>query len=184
MTRGYGMHFFGVAGSNNDINVLDQSPLFTAQKQGIAPEVHFTVNGNEYDMGYYLADGIYPEWVAFVKSYKLPQDEKHKLLTQHQESRRKDIECAFGVLQSRFAILRTPACMWQPRILGKITHACIIMHNMIVEDERETYQGRHDFNCEQGSSPVPLNAYGRGSIHDFDRVLETGVAIRSTKMHH
>jgi hypothetical protein len=50
-----------VAGSNNDINVLNQSPLFMAQRQGIAPEVHFTINGNEYDMGYYLADGLYPE---------------------------------------------------------------------------------------------------------------------------
>jgi hypothetical protein len=28
---------------------------------------------------------------------------------------------------------------------------------MIVEDEREAYQGRHDYNYEQGSSPVPLN---------------------------
>jgi len=84
--------------SNNDINVLNQSPLFTAQRQGIAPEVHFTVNVNEYDMGYYLADGIYPEWAAFVKSYKVPQGEKHQLFAQHQESGRKDIECAFGVL--------------------------------------------------------------------------------------
>jgi hypothetical protein len=59
-----------VAASNNDINVLNQLPLFTAQRQGIASEVHFTVNGNEYDMGYYLVDGIYREWAAFVKSYK------------------------------------------------------------------------------------------------------------------
>ena len=77
------------------------------KRQGIALEVHFTVNGNEYDMGYYLADGIYPEWAAFVKSYKVPRGEKHQLFAQHQESGRKDIECAFGVLQSRFAILRT-----------------------------------------------------------------------------
>jgi hypothetical protein len=35
--------FFGVAGSNNDINVLNQSPLFTEVLQGRAPEVHFTV---------------------------------------------------------------------------------------------------------------------------------------------
>ena len=52
--------FFGVAGSNNDINVLNRSPLFTEVLQGRAPKVHFTINGTEYNMGYYLADGIYP----------------------------------------------------------------------------------------------------------------------------
>ena len=50
--------------------------------------------------------------------------------------------------------------MWQARTLGEIMYACIIMHNMIVEDEREAYQGRHDYNYEQGSSPV----YGQGPI--------------------
>ncbi|XP_066166005.1 protein ALP1-like [Oryza sativa Japonica Group] len=176
--------FFGVAGSNNDINVLNQSSLFTAQRQGIAPDVHFTVNGNEYDMGYYLADGIYPEWAAFVKTFKLPQYEKHKLFAQKQESTRKDIECAFGVLQSRFAIICTPARMWKKPTLGEIMYACIILHNMIVEDERDSYEGRADFNYEQGSSPVPLNGYGQGPIHGFDRVLEIGVAIRNKDMHH
>ncbi|XP_025805958.1 uncharacterized protein LOC112884693 [Panicum hallii] len=53
--------FFGAAGSNNDINVLDQSPLFTDVVQGRAPTVQFSVNGNNYNIGYYLADGIYPE---------------------------------------------------------------------------------------------------------------------------
>jgi hypothetical protein len=53
--------FFGVTGSNNDINVLNQSPLFLEQVRGEAPRVHFSVNGNEYNNGYYLADGIYPD---------------------------------------------------------------------------------------------------------------------------
>jgi hypothetical protein len=64
--------FFGVAGSNNDINVLNQSPLFTEVLQGRAPEVNFTVNETEYKMGYYLADGIYPAWTTFVKTIPLP----------------------------------------------------------------------------------------------------------------
>jgi hypothetical protein len=36
--------FFGVAGSNNDINVLNQSPLFLEAIKGEAPRVQFTVN--------------------------------------------------------------------------------------------------------------------------------------------
>ncbi|CAO2173577.1 unnamed protein product [Urochloa humidicola] len=39
----------------------NQSTLFTEVLQGRAPEVQFVVNGNEYNMGYYLTDGIYPE---------------------------------------------------------------------------------------------------------------------------
>ena len=100
--------FFGTAGSNNDINVLYQSTLFTEVVQGKAPEVQFMVNGNEYNLGYYLADGIYPEWAAFVKTIPLPQSKEHKLFAQHQEGARKDVERAFGVLQARFASVREP----------------------------------------------------------------------------
>ncbi|XP_076954228.1 uncharacterized protein LOC143628555 [Bidens hawaiensis] len=53
--------FFGVAGANNYINVLNQSPLFNQILEGTAPECNFIVNGNVYTKGYYLADGIYPE---------------------------------------------------------------------------------------------------------------------------
>jgi len=80
--------------------------------QGRAPEVQFMVNGNEYNMGYYLTDGIYPEWATFVKSVPRPLSAKDKLFAQKQGAR-KDVECAFGVLQARFAILRNPARMWQ-----------------------------------------------------------------------
>jgi hypothetical protein len=41
--------FFGVAGSNNDINVLNQSPLFTNVLRGEAPVGNCTVNGHEYN---------------------------------------------------------------------------------------------------------------------------------------
>ena len=53
-----------------------------------------------------------------------------------QEAARKDIERAFGVLQSRFAIVRGPACFWDKRTLKNIMTCCVILHNMILEDER------------------------------------------------
>ena len=121
--------FFGTLGSNNDINVLNNSNLFTEVLHGRAPEVQFMVNGNEYNMGYYLTDGIYPEWATFVKSVHRPLSAKDKLFAQKQEGARKDVECAFGVLQARFAILRNPARMWQSETLSQIMYValyCII----------------------------------------------------------
>ena len=107
--------------------------------EGRAPEINYTLNGNNYNLGYYLADGIYPERATFVKTIPRPQSEKRKLFSKYQEGQRKDVERVFGVLQSRFAIVRGPARFWDKGDLARIMRACIILHNMIVEDERDTY---------------------------------------------
>ena len=52
--------YFGVTGSNNDLNVLQSSPLFNDQCNGVGLAISFVANGNQHNMGYYLADGIYP----------------------------------------------------------------------------------------------------------------------------
>jgi hypothetical protein len=57
-------------------------------------------------MGYYLADGTYPEWAVFVKSIIFPIFDKDKLFAQEQEGARKDIERAFGVLKHRWCVLK------------------------------------------------------------------------------
>ena len=103
------LSFFGVAGSNNDLSVLNQSPLFTEVLEGRAPPVQFTINQRQYNMGYYLVDGIYPEWAAFVKNIPLAQSEKDILYSKKQEGARKDVERAFAILQAQFAILRYAA---------------------------------------------------------------------------
>lgn len=99
--------YIGVAGSNNDINVLNQSLLFVDVIRGHTPTVNFTVNENEYNMGYYLADGIYPSSSVFMKGVPVPQIEKHRFFSQQQASLRKDVECAFGLLK-KFNILAVP----------------------------------------------------------------------------
>jgi len=163
--------------------VLNQSPLFTQVLQGRAPEVKFTINGSEYNMGYYLADEIYPEWATFVKTITLPLTEKDKLFAQHQEAARKDVECAFGILQKRWAIIRHPARLWDRQELEDIMMACIILHNMIVEDERDSYQLHIDTTYEEGRATRPIEGLDHGPINGFTRILEINDMIHDRETH-
>ncbi|GJS64320.1 ALP1-like protein isoform X1 [Tanacetum coccineum] len=52
-----------------------------------------------------------------------------------QESSRKDIERAFGVLQGRWGIIRQPARAFEINALKRIMYCCVMLHNMILEDE-------------------------------------------------
>ena len=54
--------YFGMPGTNNDINVLESSHLISDLAQGIAPRAHYVIEGKNYDMSYFLADSIYPKW--------------------------------------------------------------------------------------------------------------------------
>ena len=88
-------------------------------------------------MGYYLADCIYPPWSTLVNTIPKLDDKKEKVYDKAQEACRKDIERAFGVLQARFAIVRGPARFWDKKSLCNIMKACIVLHNMIITDERD-----------------------------------------------
>ncbi|KAI4974110.1 hypothetical protein ZWY2020_046845 [Hordeum vulgare] len=134
--------YFGLPGSLNDINVLQRSPVFTKLVEGQTPPVNYSINGRQYTMGYYLADYIYPRWATFVKSIPAPTSRKHKTFAKKQEGARKDVERAFGVLQSRFAIVRGPAKEWKHKEITDVMEACVIMHNMIVQEDRQTSRQR------------------------------------------
>nr|GEV72843.1 hypothetical protein [Tanacetum cinerariifolium] len=127
--------FYGIAGANNDIIVLDNSPLFDDLLDDLAPVVPYVVNGVEYRNGYYLADGIYPEWASFVKSFTVATDLKHTYFKQRQKSARKDVERAFGVLQGRWGLIQQPARAYEVNTLRRIMYDGIIMHNMFLEDQ-------------------------------------------------
>ncbi|GKE37648.1 ALP1-like protein [Tanacetum coccineum] len=86
--------FFGVAWSNNDVNVLRQSTVLNDLKVGKAPEVPFVANDVNYKWGYYLTDGIYPELAVLMKSISQPgsNDVKRIRYKQAHEAARKDVE--------------------------------------------------------------------------------------------
>ncbi|KAI3826312.1 hypothetical protein L1987_00358 [Smallanthus sonchifolius] len=127
--------FCGSPCSNNDINVLQQSSLFTNEEHGTAPNCPFVVNGRLYKRGYYLTDGIYPTWSTFVKSFPYPTIPKEKTFKKVQESARKDAERAFGVLKGKWGILRRPnRHLKLPKIRNEV-YTCMILHNMILKDD-------------------------------------------------
>ncbi|GJV92710.1 ALP1-like protein isoform X1 [Tanacetum coccineum] len=90
-----------------------------------------------YKWGYYLTDGIYPEWAVLMKSISQSgsNDVKRIRYKQAHEAARKDVERAFDVLKKKWAIVRTPA---RSRSLKRITHLmyiCIILHNVIRKEK-------------------------------------------------
>ncbi|XP_052203949.1 uncharacterized protein LOC127809225 [Diospyros lotus] len=148
------------------------------QANGHAPPVNYTINGHEYTMGYYLADGIYPNWSTFVKTIPCPQGLKKKHFAKAQESARKDVERAFGVLQARFAIVCGPVRFWDEETLADIMKACIIMHNMVIEDEGDI--GNNDFDRSNANPPVEVSHAYTPELEDF---MQTHYQIRDSVTH-
>ncbi|CAA7027587.1 unnamed protein product [Microthlaspi erraticum] len=179
--------FFGCPGTLNDINVLDRSPLFDDDEQGNAPKVNSFVNQRPYDMAYYLADGIYPAYPTFVKTVRLPQSEPDKLFAKYHEGYRKDIERVFGVLQARFQIIREPARMWDIADLQIIMRTCIILHNMIVEDERDSYAQNWtviDYDQSEASGSNTTQQFSTEVLHAFENHVRTRSELRDSSIHH
>ncbi|XP_022031153.1 protein ALP1-like [Helianthus annuus] len=129
--------YFGQQGSHNDINVFESSSVLEEIINGLAPSSAFYASDNYYKRGYYLTDGVYPEYATFVKTFTDPIDLKRKYFKRKQESARKDIERAFRVLRKRWHVINYPARYWTKEKMHDVIYTCIILHNMILEDENK-----------------------------------------------
>lgn len=134
---------FGKPGSLNDVNVLDSSPIVTGILQGaLLPDFEYVVNNRSRKHLYFLVDGIYPRWSIFISTIQDSTTQKERLFAKGQEALRKDVERAFGVLISRWALLAKPCLLWDRAFAGKVMKASIILHNMIVEERRDGYDSQ------------------------------------------
>lgn len=156
--------FFGMPGTLNDINVLNCSPFLVKVISGDFKVPPYILNNSARSTGYFLADGIYPSLSCLVKTIANPTSQSQTYFAQRQEGERKDVERAFGILQRRFWIIAQNSRFWLKEKMAAIMKCCIILHNMIIEDERaemsdkereyylefeETLQEPHYFNRQQ-----------------------------------
>ena len=84
-----------------------------------------------------------------------------------QESARKDVERAFGVLQARFVIVRGPAHFWDIETLKHIMLACIVMHNMIIEDERDLQNLDYDYETFDEALSIQISHENTSTTQEF-----------------
>nr|GEV62342.1 hypothetical protein [Tanacetum cinerariifolium] len=93
--------------ANNELTVLNHSPLFDGLLDDVALVVPFEVNEVTFQK-------------AFVKSFTVARDERNAVFKLRQESARKEVERAFGVLQGRWHIIAQPARAWTVNKLRRI----------------------------------------------------------------
>ncbi|KAL1536226.1 hypothetical protein AAHA92_28909 [Salvia divinorum] len=129
-------------------------------------------------MGYYLADGIYPQWPVFLKMIRCPTDPKRAYFVQRQKAARKDMERAFGVLQARWAVVKGPTRLFYPECIADLMYACIIMHNMIVENEGAWVANWADEDAAGSTHGVARDPVQHGVPHGEAQRLRAFVSTR------
>ena len=80
----------------------------------------------------------------------------------------------------RFAIIKGPSRFWYDDDMSNIMTACVILHNMIIEDERDDKNIGDDF---VGRTAGLVEA-GNENNSDFQIFLQSYRAIRDTTKHY
>ena len=72
-----------------------------------------------------------------MKVIRSPSGEAKKYYAKRRETAHKDVERAFSMFQARFAVVKYPSLSWSLEQMWEIINTCVIMHNMIIESERD-----------------------------------------------
>ena len=123
-------------GTNNDLTVLESSPWMLSildNTRAVKMANGYAVKSEQLHWHlFFLMDGIHPSWSIFVKPISNPANCKEQNMAAAHESKRKDVERLFGVLQGHFRILRQEFHEWRHENVAEILDVWLILHNMLV----------------------------------------------------
>jgi len=136
--------FVGAPGSLNDIDVMQQSPLYLDVTGGrwTPRGKPFTVSGRTRTLPYYLVDGIYPRYSFLISPHPKPSTEEQTTLNRLQEAIRRDVERLFGIFMKRFHVSLNPGRYHSVSQLATTYKAICILHNICVESRRSNFLSR------------------------------------------
>jgi len=81
--------------------------------------------------GYFISDGGYPLLSIFVNPHCKRHDRAAVIWSEFLESIRKDVECCFGILKSRFRMFMYGVRLHEKIDVEKAFHTACILHNML-----------------------------------------------------
>jgi hypothetical protein len=148
--------------------------VFDSISSGYGPKVDFKVNGKDYHMGYYLADGIYPPWATLISGVPSPVNMQQQHFTLAQAAYRKDVEMMFGKLQGKYHIVKGPARVWCPEDMRYIMLCVVILHNMGIKYERGPGLAIQEY---EGSTEPRLS--NTRNVPEISALIENHRRIRS-----
>ena len=136
--------FVGASGSLNDMNVLNQSPLYIHITTGKWPPSWFplSVNGITRTFFCHLIDGLYLRISFLVAPFPQSTTEQQRVFNRLQEAVRKDVERLFGFRTRCLHVMLHPARVFTVPFTVLTAQAAAILHDIVVEMHRSSFVTR------------------------------------------
>jgi hypothetical protein len=128
-------------GSYNDITITANDSLCSDISGGLLDNLRYKVVGEGgvpswVSGGYLIVDGGYSTASWLMEPFGSGCSVEEKRWSEWLESVRKDIECTFGILKSRFRLFDMPLRFHYFKDIHNAWKMCLILHNMLI-----TYDG-------------------------------------------
>lgn len=138
------LFYFELPGMLNDLNIEGLGSSMNVMKVGKFPphDVKYNIGTGLFNWTYFLTDGIYQTMLKlFIQSLPHATENAKKLFSKLKKGARKCVERVFAVLFKQFGILNIPARIKCDKDMVQIHKACLIVHNMCMEERRESFIG-------------------------------------------
>ncbi|KAG7336608.1 plant transposon protein [Nitzschia inconspicua] len=133
---------FGYTGNEGPLSVLTDSSVLQKMADGTFHDLEqqanvlpFTIKDQQFTKGFMLADNMYPKCSRFAMPVDDPTTDKELKYTEWQQSSKKDVDRAFGVLKRNWQFLDNPILLFNLSDISLRITCCIILHNMLTSDK-------------------------------------------------